>query len=509
MSRNPYLLTVMIDVFEADGELSRNRAELMRRFTEIMLEWAKARCLAEKWLDAGLQFEALAVMAFEMQVRSGFGTRVSTGQLATVMPERIQLDPKWPARAVPLDRVLDLAASANIVEMPVDRLTVRFYHQLLQEYFAARRLVRKEPETLADLWRSPWLEAEMPSWSRPGNNYEPLPPPPQTGWEETTLLATAMTAGEERARLLRALLRSNPLLAGRCLVQSGPDVDAALRRAVVAALLAAITDPQVALRARISAANVLGELGDPRPGEMVTIPAGRFVMGAGIERHEVLLPAYRIGRYPVTNAEYRRFIDAGGYGDPAWWTDAGRVDIGSKQSEPRFWRDSRFNKPNQPVMGLSWYECAAYCRWLTRETGTAWRLPTEAEWEKAARGVEGNTFPWGNEFDPTRLNGRGPRDRQVCTSTPVGIYPTGASPFGLLDCVGNVWEWCATRWKKSYPYDSTQDEWRIETLQGRNLRALRGGSWYDDSEVTRCAHRFKFEPSGWNDRGGFRLASAA
>jgi formylglycine-generating enzyme required for sulfatase activity len=242
---------------------------------------------------------------------------------------------------------------------------------------------------------------------------------------------------------------------------------------------------------------------------MVHVPAGTFLMGEGREEHEVLLPDYRIGKFPVANAEYERFIAAHGYRDKRWWTEAGWLEIGEKQSAPRFWQDARFNKPNQPVMGLSWYECVAYCRWLSEETGRLWRLPTEAEWEKGARGVEGNIFPWGNEFDASRLNGRGPPDQQVCTSTPVGVYPTGVSRFGLFDCVGNVWEWCATRWKKSYPYDSGQDEWQAEYLQGQNLRVLRGGSWYDTREATRCTHRFKFQPYGWNDRGGFRLVSPA
>ncbi|MGH6924674.1 MAG: SUMF1/EgtB/PvdO family nonheme iron enzyme [Propylenella sp.] len=506
MARNPYLLTVMIDVFEEDGELSRNRAELMRRFTEIMLEWARAKCPPEEWLDAGLQVEALSVMAFEMQARSGFGTSVKTEQIKSVMPDRLQLDPNWPPEEIPPDRVLSLAADANIVEMPVDRLTVRFYHQLLQEYFAARRMLSREPASLAAFWGAPRLEQEMPAWSRPENNYEPLPPPPGTGWEETTILAAAM-AGADSGKFLETLLRINPVLAGRCLLQAEAG-GTGMHEAVVAELLAAIADSEVALRVRIAAGDVLGALGDPRIGDMVTIPAGAFLMGEGRERHEVALQEYRIGRFPVTNAEYGRFIDTGGHRERRWWTDAGWLEVGEKRAEPRFWRDSRFNRPNRPVMGLSWYECVAFCRWLSAETGERWRLPTEAEWEKAARGVDGRIFPWGDAFDPERLNGRGPRDRQVCTTTPVGIYPTGVSPFGLFDCVGNAWEWCATRWRKPFPYATAQDEWQGDYLEGQNLRVLRGGSWYDTQEVTRCTHRFKFQPFGWNDRGGFRLVSS-
>ncbi|MEE8187654.1 MAG: SUMF1/EgtB/PvdO family nonheme iron enzyme, partial [Kiloniellales bacterium] len=457
MARNPYLLTVMIDVFEEDGELSQNRADLMRRFTQIMLEWAREKCPPEQWLDAELQFEALSVMAYEMQTRSGFGTKVKIEQIKTVMPDHLQLDPNWPAKAAPPDQVLSLAANANIVEMPVDRLTVRFYHQLLQEYFAAHQMLKQDPAKLAELWRGPWLETEMPLWKRPENNYEPLPPPPPTGWEETTILAAGLDPANDN-QLVQALLRINPVLAGRCLLQGHDGIDPGIRGAVIAQLLAAIASPEVALRVRIAAGNVLGDLGDPRLGEMVVIPAGDFLMGDGSERHNLSLPDYRLAKYPLTNVEYRRFIDAGGYRDKSWWTEAGWLEIGQKQNEPRFWQDERFNKPNQPTIGLSWYECVAYCRWLSAETGQFHRLPTEAEWEKGARGDDGRAYPWGNEFDPDRLNGRGPGDRQVFASTPVGLYPAGVSPFGLFDCAGNVWEWCATRWKKPFPYDTEQDE---------------------------------------------------
>lgn len=508
LARIPYFLTIMIDVFERDGELGKNRAELMQRFTEIMLESAKTKCPLDKWLDAELQSEALSVMAFEMQARSGFGTRVKTEQIKTVMPHQLQRDPNWPAEQTPPDQVLTLAASASIVEMPVDRLTVRFCHQLLQEYFAARRMVKQDPATLANLWRSPWLETDMPAWSRPEDNHDPLPPPPSTGWEETTILAASMASASD-SQFLRALLQINPVLAGRCLLQSGGNVDADLRQTLIAKLLAGIGNRDVALRVRIAAGGVLGQLGDPRLGQMATIPAGNFIMGEGSDRHERFLPEYQIGKYPITNSEYRRFIDAGGYTNKRWWTEAGWVEVGQRQSEPSFWQNTRFNKPSQPAMGLSWYECVAYCRWLSAETGRLWRLPTEAEWEKGARGSDGRLYPWGNEFDPGALNGRGPRDRQVCTSTPVGMYPMGISPLGLFDCVGNVWEWCTTRWKKPFPYDTEQNEWESDYLQGQTLRALRGGSWYDSKDVTRCAHRFRFQPFGWSDRGGFRLVSPA
>ena len=505
MARNPYLLTVMIDVFQEDSQLSQNRADLMRRFTQIVIDWVKAKCPPEECLDLHVQYEALSVIAFEMQARSGFGTKVKTELIKAVMPHRVQVDPNWPPQPAPPDQVLNLAANAKIIEMPVDRSTVRFYHQLLQEYFAAHQMLKREPVKLARLWRWPWLEKNMPLWDRPENNYEPLPPPPSTGWEETTILAVG-SAPQNDNQLIHALLKINPVLAGRCLLHGQGRFDSLFQQVVIDHLLSVISNAEVALRVRIAAGEVLGCLGDPRVGEMVVIPEGKFFMGEGREKHALFLPDYQLGKYPVTNAEYRRFIEANGYQDKDLWTNAGWIEVGQKQNEPRYWQDARFNKPNQPAIGLSWYECVAYCRWLSEETGQVYQLPTEAEWEKGARGVDGRVYPWGNEFEENRLNAR-EGDQKVCATTPVGIYPTGVSPFGLFDCAGNVWEWCATRWKKTFPYDASQDEWLADYLEGQNLRVLRSGSWNYRAEATRCGYRFKFQPYGWTERGGFRLVS--
>jgi formylglycine-generating enzyme required for sulfatase activity len=254
----------------------------------------------------------------------------------------------------------------------------------------------------------------------------------------------------------------------------------------------------------------LGYLGDPRLGRLVTIPAGEFWMGEGQKKHKLFLSAYQIGAYPLTNMEFSRFVEAGGYQERRWWTEAGWQEKEKPTYEdgpwtkPRWWDDSRFNKPNQPVVGVSWYEAVAYCRWLSAETGQSYRLPTEAEWEKAARGNDGRTYPWGNNFDPSHLNAN-EGEQAVRATSPVGIYPTGASPFGLFDGVGNVWEWCATEAGKAYPYDVQEDEWTESYLNRTNVRVLRGGSWDDSVNLTRCARRDWVSPSGWISSFGFRI----
>lgn len=291
LARNPYLLTIIIQVFLADGHLDNNRAKLMARFTRLLFQWAKGKCRPDQWLDADIQQQALAVMAFETQRRSGFGTHIKTELVKAVMPATVQPDPNWPPVAAPADQVLELAASASLIEMPVDRSSVRFYHQLLQEYFAASELLRRlelagwsgfsqlSGLDANALWRWPWLESEMPPWERPEESWEPLPPPPPTNWEETTILAAGLLA-ENADRLLRRLIPVNPVLAGRCLVEGGARVGQPTSQAIIEALLATIKQPEVALRVRIAAGEILGYLGDPRLGELVTIPAGEFVLGS-------------------------------------------------------------------------------------------------------------------------------------------------------------------------------------------------------------------------------------
>jgi len=140
----------------------------------------------------------------------------------------------------------------------------------------------------------------------------------------------------------------------------------------------------------------------------------------------------------------------------------------------------------------------AFCQWLSGETGQPFRLPTEAEWEKAARGTDGRIYPWGDGWDKTRLNSGegGPGD-----TTPVGRYsPAGDSPYGAADMCGNVWEWCRTKWWGSYKdYQDDND------LEGTSPRVLRGGAFFNLDGDVRCAARHFDFPDYWNWRSGFRV----
>jgi formylglycine-generating enzyme required for sulfatase activity len=291
---------------------------------------------------------------------------------------------------------------------------------------------------------------------------------------------------------------------------------------------------------RVSAGNALGYLGDPRfradawflPDDpllgFVEIPAGPFLMGSDPQRdpyaqndeqpqHEVNLPTYYIARYPVTVAQFQTFVTANGY---------------KRQDEK-----SLRGLPHHPVEMVTWYDAIDYCNWLN-ETLKNWQgrpqpladllyqnqwhitLPSEAEWEKAARGSlpslvgdgggtegGGRVYPWGNDFNPDKAN---IRETRIGSTSAVGCFPAGASPYGLHDMSGNVWEWTRSLWDKGpdkpdfkYPYDPVDGRENLEAPDDV-LRVIRGGSWDLVRSVARVSGRGRGSPDLRLDLQGFR-----
>ena len=232
----------------------------------------------------------------------------------------------------------------------------------------------------------------------------------------------------------------------------------------------------------------------PRPGPMIRIPAGEFVMGTDERfsdegpRHVVHLDDYEIDRYPVTNLQYQAFIEATYRRAPAHFEE--------RRHPP--------GKADHPVVQVSWFDARDYCAWAGK------RLPTEIEWEKAARGTDGRPFPWGEHFDVTRANTpvRWSALERKGDTTPVGAFPQGVSPYGLEDVTGNVWEWTAS-WYKAYPGNDRPSE-----NYGEINRVLKGGSWWDCS-FYKCGisaplyNRSFFNARVKNDTFGFRCAADA
>ena len=217
---------------------------------------------------------------------------------------------------------------------------------------------------------------------------------------------------------------------------------------------------------------------------LIRVAAGAFVIGSDhdpSERppHEVRLAACWIAKAAVTNAQYRRFVQATGHQSAGEW-----------ERWAQRWGDGC------PVVDVSWHDAMAYCQWA------GLRLPTEAEWEHAARGSHGLRYPWGDAWDASRCrNSVGGGVGSAGQPAAVGSYPQGASPFGCLDMSGNVWEWCSSRYTP-YPYSASDGR---EDLTGDALRSLRGGTWYlNHPDGFRAAIRIGTHPGDSN--GGFRCA---
>src|SRR5262249_39347200 len=276
--------------------------------------------------------------------------------------------------------------------------------------------------------------------------------------------------------------------------------DRALRDEVRLRLMELIGSVDIMVALRIRAGTLLGRLGDmrfnaPLP-PLIEVPGGPFLMGTpeGYDdegpQQWVDLPGFAIGTYPVTNQEYAAFLS----------------DRPVNRA-PRYWYDSRLNKPSGPVVGVTWDDAVAYCAWLTERLdragllppGRLVRLPLEAEWEKAASWDPDRQakrrYPWGDEWSSARANtgdGRG-----AWLTAPVGCYPDAVSYYGLHDCIGNIWEWTASTYA-SYPGAAL-------VFSEPGSYTLRGSSCASTPTHARCTYRSRLPTSYWRYHLGFRI----
>jgi formylglycine-generating enzyme required for sulfatase activity len=267
---------------------------------------------------------------------------------------------------------------------------------------------------------------------------------------------------------------------------------------------------RVSPEARFAYGNILAHQGDHRPGvgvnaqglpdiDWCTIPAGDFLFGRRLEKRS--LPEFKISRYPVTVSQYRVFVAApDGYARAEWWQEL-PVTVPRK---PR----PAFDFANHPVTGVSWCDAIAFCRWLSAKLDCQITLPAEQQWEKAARGTGGQPWPWkgrmylvgyANVDERDEHNPIGPT--YLRSTTAVGLYPWGKSPYGVMDMCGNVWEWCL---------NDADDQEGLEMGNPHAGKQLRGGSWNNNIDVAPNFHRYTdwmppLKPTSRNWRFGFRL----
>ncbi|MFT4044922.1 MAG: formylglycine-generating enzyme family protein, partial [Gordonia sp. (in: high G+C Gram-positive bacteria)] len=345
---------------------------------------------------------------------------------------------------------------------------------------AARDLVSEQPQVIAQR-----LADDPDAW-------EPI---------VLSVIARLGDAPAARADLLRALTDSP-----RGALIAAEYADAQLRPLIIPELLALISAGGLTAFDRERAGRVLATWGDPRDlDELVAVPGGTTTIGCAAQPnsvpvHTVEVAPFAIGRYPVTNGQYEIFV----------------------ADTHRPWRSPDHGVPHRrsaPATDLTWHDANAYCAWLTQRWRAAGRitpaqvvrLPTEIEWERAARGdlgaVEHNSYPWGAQWIDGAANSEEAGMNGTCT---VGIFPAGRSPFGVDDLAGQVWEWCSTLWGEdpaapsfSYPYT---DDGREEYGAGPSVRrVLRGGCFSSGRAKAGNTYRGSLEPDGFWRGNGFRL----
>ncbi|MDY0020351.1 MAG: SUMF1/EgtB/PvdO family nonheme iron enzyme [Anaerolineae bacterium] len=526
LAERPLLLTWMASLHAwRGGSLPEKREELYADAVDLLLEqWERCKierdssgkplmeqpALAE-WLKVGQEVVRVELDRLAFEAHRDQGTLEGT---ADIPQERlvgallaVAANPQ--AKANPLELMGYLCDRAGLLVARGEGVYA-FPHRTFQEYLAACHLTDHAfPSALVELLRGD----------------------PQR-WREATLLAGAKAArGTASAvwNLAEALCYREPpqtraveadcwgaLLAAQVLLENVvphlaqvAEWDAPKLQRVQRWMKAIMERGWLPPVDRALAGEALAVLGDDRDLDtLVGVPAGPFLMGSSDRdeiaqdrekpQHEVVLSAFKIGKYPVTNAQYWHFVEATGR---EWW-----------------WGEIRPERASHPAGGISWYDAQAYCAWLTqvwREEGKIGaeevvRLPTEAEWEKAARGTDGRIYPWGNEWDAARCN---TSEWVLDGTTSVGMFPKGASPYGCLDMAGNVFEWTGSLWGKErdkpnfkYPYDSADGRENLEAGSDI-LRVMRGGSFLYDLACARCACRYGGLPFNFGVDVGFRVVS--
>ncbi len=608
--RTPFYLRTFVDQFQTDRPAIGDEPALVTALVRLHLKreiergnprFRDERLLSQRdrrRLTVGRRWPSAYALPEEGRLLPSLGRLALGLQDAELRGEsrRLRFDHRDLSRHLGAGQHDPLTAAACdlglLIEDP-EALDFSFRHQLVQEYFAARQLVSTE---LGDRARRPWRVSEVRlSFDAQLEGLHPterVPELPASGWEPSLMLAAVMS--EQPMVDLDIIAEQDLPLAARCaaLPACRDRLPEDWLEALRWRLVERSRDLDADIRARIEAGLALGDLGDPRyqahgsgsqrclTPPFVEVPAGRYRIGSDDgfpdERpaHWVDIDAFEIAAFPVTNAEYRCFIEAGGYEDERWWEGeaakrwregigtgrGGRSNIrlriqayrerpdefdsfvaaGTLNDEdverwtawmemsesdldaelhhlypdgpvrqPASWTHSELNAPTQPVVGLSWYEACAYCRWSMQATGLALRLPTEVEWEAAAGGRSGFSYPYGERFLPRLSNTVELHWRR---STPVGALPESDAPCGAADLSGNILEWTSSlygtwddRIVYAYPYRARDGRESAVGLEGE-LRVVRGGSYVYDAVHAARSVRLCLDPASRHRDHGFRLA---
>ena len=572
-ARRPLILTLLTSLHYAREVLPHSRAELYEDAIDLMLE----RWTQRIHTDSDYPLESFEKKILEQHEST---RKIALQRLAYEAHSAKQLQiPAEKIKGLFADFLTDDCNSNNLLDFmryrsgilkPSKGDAFEFYHRSFQAYLAALQLTESshwqlEIERLLkeegkDWWGEVYLllvSAKIAGNSKPDAISLLLRSVPETidyenfseqEWQLFTLAAQATVEQQQ------------PL-------QHYTDKDyVKLRNFLTKHLLAIVeTGHHLPITLRAKAGRLLGRLGDPRKGVTVennlpdiaweSIPAGSFMMGTEGEEgsddekpaHKRELKAFEVSRYPITNAQYACFIKAGGYSNESYWqnppaalawlkgakADLSLMDdnpdikksyedwLGTERTrlQPWFWEQKKWNNPNHPVVGISWYEALAFCNWLNTADGYKDKnisLPSEDQWEYAARGAQNLSYAWGDEAESLGNTSLGnTRDTELGRTSAVGLFVKGKAfddaSCAVYDMTGNVWEWTQSQWGKQINKpDFTYDKWVEQELERNNLeehalRIIRGGSWYYTSGYARCAFRFRYHPYSRDYYTGFRV----
>ncbi|NDJ54987.1 MAG: SUMF1/EgtB/PvdO family nonheme iron enzyme [Chloroflexi bacterium] len=510
MSGNPMLLTLMAVVHTGRGELPHQRARLYQLCVQSLLfQWQRqqrnlpSNPILDQISDRQeLLITGLSEIAFQAHQDQGreqgeayIGQPMVIDRLARALNDDYGLA-KQVCDYIEERAGLLLGKGSNAR----GERQFAFPHRGFQEFLAARHIVAdrhyaRRVHQLAeegDHWHETLLLTVGHWVYNHGDLLRPL--------DAINLLVRQHSPTNEVGWRCVRLAAEMLMMVGKSNAEHDHEVGAEVVPRLIDQLATLVDAGKLAPAERASAADVLGQLGDPRRGvcsstpDMLPIEGGVLSFGG----HRVRVAPFKLARYPITNAQFRRFMEDG-YHNDRFWTAAGiawRLKARQRGGSVDY---PGFGTANRPVVGLSWFEALAFTRWMAYATGQPYRLPTEVEWQCAAGGLENRKYPWG-ERTPTHACNE--RDTGIGQTVAVGIFPRDRTPEGVADLGGNIWEWTSSR-ALAYPYRA--DDGR-ESDEGNAARIARGGSYNSERSDLQCAVRHAVDPVAQVPMIGFRLA---
>ncbi len=485
---NPMLLTAICIIYSQGKRLPQDKYELYDRIVNNVLY---NRYPDKSLID--LERGRLSVIAYGMHTGDKLDEQRTTPQAEITVEEIDHIlkaykeQSEWTEQGYKgvIDTRERLLSRSGIL-LPQGEHRAGFYHFTFQDFLAGQWLQDTANEQLLQLFHK---RAAVDEWHN------------TLSFVFSALLARS-TSPDRSIKLLSQLIQeideqsfNLALVVADCLgilmgrkYRLAEKIEARFRDICLAAI-----EREIPVKERCRLGLALGRLGDPRivtdlrqRAGFIELPPGDYLIGNERKKFRLKQPIW-LSRYPVTNQQCELFINDDSYRERQLWPERGWQWLQRERlHEPRYWRHAKWNDANQPVVGVSFWEALAFAAWAGA------RLPTEQEWEAAARGPEGLVYPWGNEWEDGICN---TIESGLGKTSPVGLFPRARTYNGLEDMAGNVWKWCLNKYEN--PGDIR--------VSGEDARVCRGNSWRDDQDFARASYRDDYYPDNCRNDLSFRL----